>query len=439
MDGDNGDYGTLALSTLVAIIILLVVICILPGLLYFITFGFKYNLKDDMSLVKNFIEAAIDIDYIGYNIYDMYLLCSYIPYRKLKICKSGDKEEELKDKLYLFKVYKIKEKINDIKNFCDGKSYTDIKKRSEEAIVKNKESRINREHSENMINMKESGKNTRAAWKNFLEWVKRISSWLHTFIEFIFKIWDYLRKFINIFIPVLQAIFQNQVITGYMVILITIYLLFYWIKSMVDPPKEEVEKEEGVEEEGFLSSMYREYLDTLSYYNGLMKNVRIKDYTGGVSLGGGTAGAGEEDDTILDRQTVDGKLYDNLSYLNLSELLSPAEQISYFKTNVETGKFYNIYLPEEKYINNNEPETESIIKWKVSPANNKNNNEKKWNIDCEAIDTVTVKNGATSKNIPVFISNADKCIINEVGLNNNLFTANDTDIKDTVFKTEYIR
>ena len=142
---------------------------------------------------------------------------------------------------------------------------------------------------------------------------------------------------------------------------------------------------------------------------------------------------------ILDRQTVDGKLYDNLSYLNLSELLSPAEQISYFKTNVETGKFYNIYLPEEKYINNNEPETESIIKWKVSPANNKNNNEKKWNIDCEAIDTVTVKNGATSKNIPVFISNADKCIINEVGLNNNLFTANDTDMKDTVYKTEYIR
>jgi len=287
--------------------------------------------------------------------------------------------------------------------------------------------------------MKESGKNKRAAWKNFLEWVKRISSWLHTFIEFIFRVWDYLRKFINIFIPVLQAIFQNQVITGYMVILITIYLLFYWIKSMIDPPKEEVEKEEGKEEdEGFLSSMYREYLDTLSYYNKLMKNVRIKDYTGGVSLGG-AGNDGEEDDTILDRQTVDGKLYDNLSYLNMSELLSPAEQIAYFKTNVETGKYYNIYLPEEKFVNNNEPETETVIKWKVSATNNKNNNEKKWNIDCEAIDSVTVKNGDVYTDIPVFISNADKCIINETELNNNLFTSKNTDIKDTIYKTEYIK
>jgi hypothetical protein len=432
------NYGSFALSTFVFIIILLILICILPFILYIGTFFRKYSLKNDTSLLNNFIITVIDIDYSCYAIYDMYLFCSYIPYRKLRLCKSGSKEEQNNEKLYLLKVCKIKDKITDLKFFCEG-GYTEIKKRAEEAIVKNKENRINREHGENLVDMKESGKNKRAAWKNFLEWVKRISSWLHTFIEFIFRVWDYLRKFINIFIPVLQAIFSNQVITGYMVILITIYLLFYWIKSMIDPPKEEVEKEEGKEEdEGFLSSMYREYLDTLSYYNKLMKNVRIKDYTGGVSLGG-TGNDGEEDDTILDRQTVDGKLYDNLSYLNMSELLSPAEQIAYFKTNVETGKYYNIYLPEEKFVNNNEPETETVIKWKVSAANNKNNNEKKWNIDCEAIDSVTVKNGDVYTDIPVFISNADKCIINETELNNNLFTSKNTDIKDTIYKTEYIK
>jgi hypothetical protein len=123
----------------------------------------------------------------------------------------------------------------------------------------------------------------------------------------------------------------------------------------------------------------------------------------------------------------------------MSELLSPSEQIAYFKTNVETGKYYNIYLPEEKFVNNNEPETETVIKWKVSAANNKNNNEKKWNIDCEAIDSVTVKNGDVYTDIPVFISNADKCIINETELNNNLFTSKNTDIKDTIYKTEYIK
>lgn len=432
------NYGSFALSTFVFIIILLILICIFPFILYIGTYITKWSLKNDTSLLNNFIITFIDIDYSCYAIYDMYLFCSYIPYRKLRLCKSGSPEEQNNEKLYLLKVCKIKDKITDLKSFCEG-SYTEIKKRAEEAIVKNKENRINREHGENLVDMKESGKNKRAAWKNFLEWVKRISSWLHTFIEFIFRVWDYLRKFINIFIPVLQAIFQNQVITGYMVILITIYLLFYWIKSMIDPPKEEVEKEEGKEEdEGFLSSMYREYLDTLSYYNKLMKNVRIKDYTGGVSLGG-TGNDGEEDDTILDRQTVDGKLYDNLSYLNMSELLSPAEQIAYFKTNVETGKYYNIYLPEEKFVNNNEPETETVIKWKVSAANNKNNNEKKWNIDCEAIDSVTVKNGDVYTDIPVFISNADKCIINETELNNNLFTSKNTDIKDTIYKTEYIK
>jgi hypothetical protein len=432
------NYGSFALSTFVFIIILLILICILPFILYIGTFFKKYSLKNDTSLLNNFIKTVIDIDYSCYAIYDMYLFCSYIPYRKLRICESGSPVEKNNEKLYLLNVCKIKDKITDLKFFCEG-NYTEIKKRAEEAIVKNKENRINREHSENLVDMKESGKNKRAAWKNFLEWVKRISSWLHTFIEFIFRVWDYLRKFINIFIPVLQAIFSNQVITGYMVILITIYLLFYWIKSMIDPPKEEVEKEEGKEEdEGFLSSMYREYLDTLSYYNKLMKNVRIKDYTGGVSLGG-AGNDGEEDDTILDRQTVDGKLYDNLSYLNMSELLSPAEQIAYFKTNVETGKYYNIYLPEEKFVNNNEPETETVIKWKVSAANNKNNNEKKWNIDCEAIDSVTVKNGDVYTDIPVFISNADKCIINETELNNNLFTSKNTDIKDTIYKTEYIK
>ena len=436
VDEDNQNlYGVFIGNTLVSIIIILVIICAAPLIGYGITAAFIWRKEDDYSLVKNFTSIHNGLD-APYNTFEnMFLFCSYIPYKKLRMCKSGTDQEKILYNYYLYKINEIRKKIFDLKTFCDGDSYNSIKDASDKAIVKNKAERINREHSEKMVDMKESGKNNRAAWKRNLDWAKQISSWFHSFIEFIFRVWDYIIKFVNMFIPVLKAIFSNQVITGYMVIIITIYLIIYGIKKALEPPKEEeVEKDEDVEEEGFLSSMYREYLDTLSYYNKLMKNVRVKDYTGGV-LGGASNEEGGDDDTVIDRPIVNGKMYDNLSYLVLSDLLSDTEQKQFLRTNIENGKYYNIYLPEEKYVNDYDPTIESVIKWKVS-ASNKNKNEKTWNLDCEAIDTI--KKGTVDTGIPVFISDANKCIINEGGLN-DLFINEATTMQETIYKTEYIK
>lgn len=432
-DSEEEQYADFAIKILVFIIIILLIISAAPLLLGYLGMIFMWNssIGNDYPLLKRFTEKAINLD-MKYNEFsDFYLFCSYIPYKKLRICDDNDTEAKKLDNLYLYKVNEIKNQINNIKKFCD-EDYNKIKSDAEAAIAVNKANRINREHGENMIGMKESGKNTRAAWKSNLEWAKRISSWLHSFIEFVFRVWDYLIKFINMFIPVIKAIMSNQVITGYMVIIITIYLIFYFIKKAVDPPKEEVVVEEDVVEEGFLSSMYREYLDTLSYYNKLMKNVRIKDYTGGVLGKTGENEDGEEDDTVIGRPMAGGKLYDNLSYIVLEGLLSKTEETELLGTNLETGKYYNVYLPEEKYKNESDPKIESIIKWKVSVANNKNNNEKKWKLDCESIDTI----GITNK--PAFISSDNKCIINEDGLNDS-FKIADTDIMATIYKTEFIK
>jgi len=432
-DSEEEQYADFAIKILVFIIIILLIISAAPLLLGYLGMIIMWytSIGNDYPLLKRFTEKAINLD-MKYNEFsDFYLFCSYIPYKKLRICDDNDTEAKKLDNLYLYKVNEIKNQINNIKKFCD-EDYNKIKSDAEAAIAVNKANRINREHGENMIGMKESGKNTRAAWKSNLEWAKRISSWLHSFIEFVFRVWDYLIKFINMFIPVIKAIMSNQVITGYMVIIITIYLIFYFIKKAVDPPKEEVVVEEDVVEEGFLSSMYREYLDTLSYYNKLMKNVRIKDYTGGVLGKTGENEDGEEDDTVIGRPMAGGKLYDNLSYIVLEGLLSKTEETQLLGTNLETGKYYNVYLPEEKYKNDSDPKIESIIKWKVSVANNKNNNEKKWKLDCESIDTI----GITNK--PAFISSDNKCIINEDGLNDS-FKIADTDIMATIYKTEFIK
>jgi hypothetical protein len=432
-DSEEEQYADFAIKILVFIIIILLIISAAPLLLGYLgmIIMWRSSIGNDVPLLTRFTEKTPKLD-MKYNEFsDFYLFCSYIPYKKLRICDDNDAEAKMQDNLYLYKVNEIKTQINNIKKFCD-EDYNKIKSDAEAAIAVNKANRINREHGENMIGMKESGKNTRAAWKSNLEWAKRISSWLHSFIEFVFRVWDYLIKFINMFIPVIKAIMSNQVITGYMVIIITIYLIFYFIKKAVDPPKEEVVEEEDVVEEGFLSSMYREYLDTLSYYNKLMKNVRIKDYTGGVLGKTGENEDGEEDDTVIGRPMAGGKLYDNLSYIVLEGLLSKTEETELLGTNLETGKYYNVYLPEEKYKNDSDPKIESIIKWKVSAANNKNNNEKKWKLDCESIDTI----GITNK--PAFISSDNKCIINEDGLNDS-FKIADTDIMATIYKTEFIK
>ena len=184
---DEGNlYGDLAINTLVTIIIFLVIICAAPLFAYLLTFGFNRGLEDDYSLVKEFAERSneLDIAFNSFNTFqDLYLYCSYIPYKKLKMCKTNVPEEILLYNVYLNKIYNIREKLNDLKTYCNGESYNSIKEDSDKFIAKNKADRINREHSENLVGIKEIGKNKRAWWKNAIQWAKRISSWFYSFLN----------------------------------------------------------------------------------------------------------------------------------------------------------------------------------------------------------------------------------------------------------------
>lgn len=435
----------LVINTLIYITFLLIIVGFIPSLYYMY---YKYqNWKIEISsLLHVFLDKEDESLEVKFNtMEDMYLFCTYIPHKKIRICESNNvsnnvskNDDNILDmKLELFNVNKIKEKLINLKKFCDGKSYDDIKAESDIAIEKNKAARIKREHDLNLVSAKDAGKNARFASSQFLKWVERISSWLYSLLEIFFRIYEYFLKLIQILVPVLKAIFQNKVITGYMVIIITIYLIIWGIKKATDPPKEaDIEEVKQEEEEGFFAAMYREYLETMAYYKNLAKNVRMPKYTSGV-FGGDANEDDPDDDTIIDRPVVKGELYDNLSYIVLSDLgLSTDDLNTFFKTKIDSGKYYNIYLPEEKYKNIDDTnKLAPAVMWKVSDANNKNNNEKKWKLDCEKIDTIM--KGDVDTNNPAFISNEDKCVINVEGLKKAAI--GDTLYTDMVYKTEYIK
>jgi hypothetical protein len=133
----------------------------------------------------------------------------------------------------------------------------------------------------------------------------------------------------------------------------------------------------------------------------------------------------EDYDETLYRKIRGGKRYDNLSYIQLSSLdeAIKTEIKKIYNIEIDTDKYYNIYLPSEKFNID-----QTLVKWKTS---NNANNEKIWDIDCEAIG----KQGST---IDAFISNEGKCIINEAELK-KADRLKDEDPLPTIYKTEYIK
>ena len=163
-----------------------------------------------------------------------------------------------------------------------------------------------------------------------------------------------------------------------------------------------------------------------------------KDLSNSVSntLSNTEEGKDEEiiDDTIYNRELHDPKKkegrYDNLSYINLSEIDIEAIPGMAPGFTIEKGKYYNIHLPSSKFKIN----TSSIL-WKLDKKNVVNEGELKWKIDCGSIDKIT------GGDVPAFITDIDddnKCIINVRGFDDK--TKKDIDIKDTLaYSTEEIK
>ena len=446
-DGDI-DYGKLIGNLFIMILIITSVIIVLPALSYI------YNLMtgNSMKIEEYRIESKDNNKFNTLN--EIYLFCSYIPSKRTKICNNKyDKEENDKYSDHQKQISNIIGILLSIKNNSKDTG-EQIIKTSTQDIKKEEDNRVAREqedkqakHKEGIENMKEYGENSRFSSKMNLEWTKIvfgiIGATINKFTGFLselvsngFKFSEVMLKLVEIVKPMISALLGNKVVMGFLILVFVIFLILGYLKVKDDADKRKSSSMPNLGGTGALggfsfSSIYQEIMDTLKYYSDMMKNFKLSDMTGGLLQ---NEGNNEEDNgLVMTRKKIDGKSYDNLSYIMLTDIFSEKElkDAEYFDKDVkiEAGKYYNIYLPEEKF-----KETMPSIKWKVSEAVRKN--EKIWKIDCEGMDTIK-KDGLDTKT-PAFISSKGVCIINEKGLDDANKPPNEIP-EDIPYKTEYIK
>ena len=415
---DAFKYDKLSLNTFVTIIIIFAIIFALPLILYIYE---KFFGKDNTTLIDDLQNKDID----RYNeLSDIYLFCSYTPIQKLFLCKGETTGKEEDEKHY--------EEIGRILDILQGKKsrivadYTRIKTLSDGFINDNKVSRIKREFEEEQRLKKEAGENGRFYSNQFLRWIISIGSGLYNFLSLFIKIALGLGGFV---VSISAALAKNRVVTGFLIIVLIIVIALSVSKGS---SKSSSNSKDGKDNNGASSSniglsptaIYNDLLDTYKYYSTMVKNVNV-DFLG-TSTETEVNVDDEDYDETLYRKITGGKRYDNLSYIQLSSLDEPiqTEIKKIYNIEIDTDKYYNIYLPSEKFNI-----LQSDIEWKTS---NNANNEKIWDIDCEAIGT------QGSKKINAFISNEGKCIINEAELKKADKPLNAPEVP-TIYKTDYIK
>jgi hypothetical protein len=170
----------------------------------------------------------------------------------------------------------------------------------------------------------------------------------------------------------------------------------------------------------------------------MANNFNLNDYTGNllgntVDENNGYYGS-EEDGINIKRPELNGKRYDNLSYFDLKKLKIDNINDGNQDIKTEENKYYNVYLPSEKFRVDDKEEAENKLPWNIYASSK---TEKIWKLDCETVDYI-VKDGAKKS---AFITDGDKCKINEVGLRDAFASdiSNEDDILETIYTTEYIK
>lgn len=417
---DAFKYDKLSLNTFVTIIIIFAIIFALP-LIGYILSRFYIGSKDTDALISDLQNKDID----RYNeISDIFLFCSYTPIQKLFLCRNEAKGKE-EEKEHYKGIGRILEILQGKKSRIDA-DYTRIKTLSDGFINDNKVSRIKREFEEEQRLKKEAGENGRFYSNQFLRWISSIGSGLYNFVSLCLKL---ALGFGGFVVSISAALAKNKVVTGFLIIVLIIIIALSLSKGS---SKSSSKSKDGKDNNGASSSniglsptaIYNDILDTYKYYSTMVKDFKV-DF---ISTPSETeVNVDDEDyDETLYRKITGGKRYDNLSYIQLSSLDQKiqTEIKNIYNIDIDTDKYYNIYLPSEKFNI-----LQSDIKWKTS---NNANNEKIWDIDCKKIGT------QGSKKIDAFISNEGKCIINEAELKkaDKLLDAPDV---PTIYKTEYIK
>uniref|UniRef100_A0A6C0IBE4 Uncharacterized protein n=1 Tax=viral metagenome TaxID=1070528 RepID=A0A6C0IBE4_9ZZZZ len=371
--------------------------------------------KDNNALIENLQNKEID----KYNeLSDIFLFCTYMPIKKLFFCNNTINTTEQayisNHKNQISRILEIlKEKQSKINT-----DYTRIKTLSDTFINDNKVSRIKREFEEEQRLKKEAGEDGRHNSSQLLKWFNSAGSAIHNFLKLLFMLFGFI-------VSIISALAKNKVVTGFLIIVLVIIIAL----SLTKPASK---SKDGKNNNGATSSnvglsptaIYNDILDTYKHYSEMVKNVNV-DFLGTTTETEVNVDDEDYDETLY-RKIRGGKRYDNLSYINLSSLDATiqTEIKNIYKIEIDADKYYNIYLPSEKFSI-----LQTDIEWKTS---NNANNEKIWDINCEAIGV----QGSTS--IPAFISNEGKCIINEAELKKADKSPGAPE-PPTIYKTEYIK
>lgn len=441
----NGDIssGDLVKNLLISILILALILAVLPAIFYGIAYSKKRTILND-ALIRNYKISSQDHDTFN-TLEEIYLFSSYIPIRRVRVCGDKDVEATYLYNEHLKEVYDVVEILTDLYDKCKIEREK-IKRDATDAILREKEKRELREHEEKLANQKEAAANSRFASAHFLNWFKFLAANLGPILVNIGKIFSWIAEFvvkvIQIITPIIQALASNRVFVGFIILVILVSIIFGLLKPK-DKAKAKKRRASGEEEDDpfGLKALYEEMMDTYEYYRDMINNFKLS------SISGGLIPAEEENDAdgedgnglVIKRKTINGKSYDNLSYIMLADVFTEKEIEEYFGKGVkiDRGKYYNIYLPEEKFKS-----SMSAINWKVNDAVKQN--EKVWRIDCEKLDTLNNKKidgepaTPTFPAIPAFIKEGNKCVINARGLDRINKPPLDVD-EDIQFKTEFIR
>ena len=406
------DMNEFAGNTIIIILIIFVIIFGLPLILYSLSRFLFIGKKDNDTLIGDLKNKHID----KYNeLSDIYLFCSYTPIKQLFLCNNKiiDNGEDANRS----EIEKILEILKEKKSRIDA-GYTTIKTLSDGFINNNKVSRIKREFEEEQRLKKEAGEDGRHNSSQLLKWINSVWSGLLNLGKLGIML-------LGFFVSVVNALAKNKVVTGFLIIVLVIILALSLTKPAPSKSKDGKDNKGAISSNVGLSptAIYNDILDTYKHYSEMVKNVNV-DFLG-TSTETEVNVDDEDYDETLYRKIRGGKRYDNLSYIQLSSL-DPTiqEQIkTIYKIEIDADKYYNIYLPSEKFSI-----AQADIKWKTS---NNANNEKIWDIDCEAI-------GTQGSTINAFISNEGKCIINEAKLKKADEPPGAPKVP-TIYKTEYIK
>jgi hypothetical protein len=396
------------------------------------------------NLLEEFEMKKEDLNMNYNSLSDEYLLfCTYMPIKKLVFCNDGNnKEIKHQNLMDLKNVKRIFDKIIKIKEYCDSE-YKKIKAESDELIYKNKEDREKREHDEDLLIKKEAGENSRFDSTSRREWIKNILSGIFNFIKLSIATGIDLSKILvsigAIFGQLGKALLGNYVVMGFLILIFCILVILSLLKyRSIDTTTGggggggNYKSNDGISFSPF--SIYNDLLDTYSYYSKIANN--LSDYTNNIIGNNNNGINGDEDnDDTIDREQLYGGKYDNLSYIKLNNLkINNIFDGSKNIIKTEKDKYYNIYLPSEKFKDTDTIDTgkTGLLPWNIYENSKK---EKIWELDCESIDTI-LENGK-----PAFITDDDKCIINKIGLNQVIAQHQDidTDTLSTIFTTEYIK